>query len=325
MTESFDHDRVSELLPAFLDGTLAEADARAIASHLETCEDCRSEAAALKALRADPVEPLTSSERLALEHKVMAGIADDATAPVTELPRRRAVGARLAQALGAAAVVAAIGTFFYLGGGMGSGDDEAGSSGADSAEVAQEERGPLRDGDRGKGKNRTTADAIAAAPDAEGANSDGGGGGSTDTGSSYKAAPEPDFTVEDEPFTAAGLQKLGESSLASVRFANYYSADDAESRNTLLEQLVASAEATSDESVAAQVDECGTQVLDTEDPTIPTFGALGELDGQPVLVLGFAFTRQSSGTLDRYMVWAWEEGSCSATVDFVEGRIETAG
>jgi anti-sigma factor RsiW len=323
MTESFDHDRVSELLPAFLDGTLTEADTRAIAGHLDTCEDCRSEATALRALRA-PVEPLTSSERLALEHKVMAGIAGDAPAPVTELPRRRAVGARVAQALGAAALVAAIGTFFYLGGGMGSGDDESASEGGDTVGVAQEESEALRDQDGRRGKDRVAADA--AAPEAGNSEALGSGaGGSADTESSFKAAPEPDFTVEDDPFTAAGLQKLGESSLASVRFANYYSADDAESRNTLLEQLVSSAEAASDASVAAQVDECGAQVLDTEDPTIPTFGALGELDGQPVLVLGFAFTRQSSGTLDRYMVWAWEEGSCSTAVDFVEGRIETAG
>lgn len=321
MTESFAHDRVSELLPAFLKGTLTEADARAIAEHLETCEDCRSEVAAVKALWV-PVEPLTSSERLALEHKVMAGIAGDAPAPVTELSRRRGMGARVAQALGAAAVVAAIGTFFYLGGGMGSGDDESASSGGDTAEVAQEERGPLRDQDGGRGKNRVAADA--AAPEAaEGLGS--GAGGSADTESSFKAAPEPTFTIADEAFTAAGLQKLGESSLASVRFANYYSADDTESRNTLLDQLVSSAEAASDASVAAQVDECGAQVLETEDPTIPTFGVLGELDGRSVLVLGFAFTRQSSGTLDRYMVWAWEKGSCSAAVDFVEGRIETAG
>ena len=322
MTESFDHDRVSELLPAFLDGTLTEADARAIATHLETCEDCRSEETALKVFRAAPVEPLTSSERLALEHKVMAGIAGDGPAPVTELPRRRA-GARVAQALGAAALVAAIATFFYLGGGMGSGDDESASTGGDTAEVAQEEGGALRDRDRRKAKNRTSAGTAAAAPELGAAANDGAGGGSGE--SSFKAPPEPDFTVEDDPFTAAGLQKLGESSLASVRFANYYSPNDAENRNTLLEQLVSSAEAASGSSVAAQVDECGTQVLDTEDPTIPTFGALGELDGQPVLVLGFAFTRQSSGTLDRYMVWAWEEGSCSTAVDFVEGRIETAG
>jgi anti-sigma factor RsiW len=323
MTRSFDHDRVSELLTAFLDGTLTEDDARAIAGHLETCGECRSEAAALKALRA-PVEPLTSSERLALEHKVMAGIADDAPAPVTELPRRRAVGARVAQTLGAAAAVAVIGTLFYFGSGMSGGEDESATSGADTAEVAQEERRALEDEDRRKGRNRVAADA--AAPEAGNPEAlESGAGGSADTEASFKAAPEPGFTVEDDPFTSAGLQKLGESSLASVRFANYYSADDAESRNTLLEQLVASAEAASDTSVAAQVDECGAQVLETEDPTIPTFGALGELDGQPVLVLGFAFTRQSSGTLDRYMVWAWEEGSCSTAVDFVEGRIETAG
>jgi hypothetical protein len=324
MTTPLDHDRVSELLPAFLDGTLAGSDASALAEHLETCGDCRSEADALRALRV-PIEPLTSSERLALEHRVMAGIADDSPAPVTELPQRRSVGARVAQVLGAAAAVAVIGTLFYFGSGsMSGGDDESATTGADTAEVAQEEGGALRDEDRRKAKNRTAADA--AAPEAESAEALGSAaGGSADTESSFKAAPEPTFTVADDPYTAAELQKLGESSLASVRFSNYYSADDAEGRNTLLEQLVAAAKSASDASVAAQVDECGAQVLETEDPTIPTFGALGELDGRPVVVLGFAFTRQSSGSLDRYMVWAWEKGSCATAVDFVEGRIETAG
>ena len=321
MSSSFDHDRVSELLAAFHDGTLNDADASAVEEHLSTCEECRYEYMALKALRI-PTEPLTSSERLALEHRVMAGIADDSPAPVTELSQRRSMGARVAQVLGAAATIGVLGALFYFGSGMGSGgDDEGASTGADM-ETAQEESGAL-DQDRRKGKGRTVADAAAPAEAAEAGS--GAGGGAADAGTSFKAAPEPDFDVVDDPFTPSSLQKLGESSLASVRFANYYAADDAEGRNTLLEQLVGSAEESAGSSVAAQVDECGAQVLDTEDPTIPTFGALGELDGRSVLVLGFAWSRETSGPLDRYMVWAWEEGSCATAVDFIEGRIETAG
>jgi hypothetical protein len=106
--------------------------------------------------------------------------------------------------------------------------------------------------------------------------------------------PRPAFVVADEPYTAARLQKLGESSLASVTFANYYTSSDADGRNTLLEQLVASAENSAGSTVADQVEECAAQVLETEDPTIPTFGAVGELDDRAVLVLGFAWSRSSS-------------------------------
>ncbi|MBW3594112.1 MAG: hypothetical protein KY391_00930, partial [Actinobacteria bacterium] len=122
----------------------------------------------------------------------------------------------------------------------------------------------------------------------------------------------------------ADLQKRGESSLESVSFAASYSAKDARGNRTLLEQLVDSARARAGDDVAAQVEDCAEQVLETSDPTIPTFGSVGKLDGQEVLVLGFAWTRRSSGPLDRYMVWAWERGSCDVAVDFVEGRIETA-
>lgn len=324
MSKSFDHDRVSELLPGFLDGTLAQSDAAAIEEHLSACESCRQEAEGVRRLRA-PIDPMTASERLSLEHRVMAGIADDAPATVSEMPRRSGMGARVAQVLGAAAAVAVIGTIVYFGGGLGSGGDDEATSGADS--VAEEEFGAVEDRERRRessGKGRVSNDVAAATEGDLGAASGGGAGDAAGT-TSFKNAPEPRFSVADDPFTPAGLQRLGESSLASVRFASVYSSDDADGRNTLLEQLVASAEASSGAGVASQVDECGAQVLDTEDPTIPTFGYLGELDGEPVLVLGFAWSRRASGPLDRYMVWAWERGSCAAAVDFVEGRIETAG
>jgi len=88
--------------------------------------------------------------------------------------------------------------------------------------------------------------------------------------------------------------------------------------------LVEKARASSGDEVADQVDRCASQVLETSDPTVPTFGMLGNLDGREVLVLGFATTRARTGPLDRYLVWAWERGSCDVAVDFVEGKIETA-
>ena len=323
MSNSFDHDRVSESLPAFLDGTLGEADARLVEEHLATCEDCRLEAAAVKALRAPVVSPLTDKERLALEHKVMAGIAGDSPATVTELQPRTKMAARFAQVMGAAAAIAVFATLLYLGSSMGGGDS-AEESGADGDAIEQAESS-LEDRDE-KRARRSQPDSLAADSAAD-AGTGGAGANATaeDAESSYKAAPDPRFTVADEPYTSSDLQKLGESSLASVTFAHYYTARDADGRDALLDQLVAAADASSGSEVSSQVYECGLQVLDTEDATIPTFGALGEVDGTPVLVLGFVWSRTSTGPLDRYMVWAWERGDCATAVDFVDGRVETAG
>lgn len=323
MNPPFDHDRVSESLSAFLDGSLPRAEAELVQEHLATCERCRAEAAVATSLRDGPDEPLTSSERLALEHRVMAGIADDAPAPVATLAPRSRVGSRVAQVLGAAAAVAVIGTLFYFGSTMSGGSDE--EAGGDTAAI--EEEAPEDRRARDKERNQPIA---AAAQDAaeEGTSSkasgEGGGGGAGGT-EALGAQPNPRFVVAEDPFTPERLQKLGESSLDSVRFASFYSTADADARNTLLEQLVESARDVAGEDAARQVDECGAQVLDTQDPTIPTFGYQGELGGKDVLVLGFAWSRSRTGALDRYMVWAWERGSCATAVDFVDGRIETAG
>ena len=315
MSQSFDHDRVSESLPAFLDGTLGDTDAREVEKHLATCEDCRLEAAAVKALRAPPVSPLTDKERLTLEHKVMAGIADDSSTTVTELRPRTKFGARISQVMGAAAAIAVLATFLYLGSSMGGDDSVESGAGGDTTENAE---AVLEDRDEERSK-RSQPDSIAA----DSADAGSGAGGGEEAATNFKSPPDPRFTVADEPFTSSDLQKLGESSLASVTFAHYYTAGDAGRRGALLDQLVAAAEASSGQEVSSQVYECGLQVLDTDDPTIPTFGALADVDGTPVLVLGFVWSRTSTGPLDRYMVWAWERGDCATAVDFVDGRVET--
>ena len=318
MKDQIDHLRCSELLPAFLDRTLGPSDAAAVEAHLESCDECRAERRGLELLRSEETDGLSTSERGALERGVMAGIAQDPdTATVVTLPPRRQFGARVAGVLGAAAVVVVIATFFYLG--VSGGDDQSPSlSGGDTQEVEDEAGRSVERSTRfnnkagsGGGESADRGPVPAAAQD-------------TTSSAGLRAAPSPRFRVDEKPLTGADLQKRGESSLESVTFAASYSANDARGSRTLLEQLVDAADNAAGGEVAAQVEECGGQVLDSEDPTIPTFGSVGELDGREVLVLGFAWTRRSSGPLDRYMVWAWERGSCDVLVDYVDGKIETA-
>ena len=317
-----DHDRCSELLPRYLAGDLDRDETAAMEEHLAACQACTSERVGLEALQATPVVALTPEERGALERGVMAGIGSDETdTVVTPLQSRAPIGARIAQALGAAAVVAVIATFafFSLSGGGDDGmtlQDEAGdieSAGRSSEGGGEGGSGSGRLGDN-KSANKATEEI--AADTASGSQPE----AAADQG---PAPPRPTFTVADDPYTSEELEKLGESSLASVTFAHYYSAGDAENRSTLLEQLVDAARRQAGAGVADQVENCGEQVLDSEEAIVPTFGAVGELGDRNAVILGFAWTT-GRRSLDRYMVWGWERGDCDVALEYIEGRIETA-
>lgn len=319
MTKPLSHERCSELLPGFIEGALSGEDALSVEEHLSSCEQCSAEKRGVAALLSGEADGLTATERAALERGVMAGISGDAPgATVVPLEPRRSVGMRLAGALGAAATVAVIATLAYFG--AGSGSDEAGMTAGGTTEVQDE--GPDAAGERSSEKpnNKTRREALASKADVE---SDSAAGTTGAGGAGGGGAPAPTFRVEGR-LSASGLQKRGESSLESVRSAAYFSSNDASGARTLLEQLVDAADRAAGPEIANQVEECATQVLETSDPTVPTFGMIGNLRGDDVLVLGFAWTRARSGPLDRYMVWAWERGSCDVAVDFVEGKIETA-
>ena len=320
MDKPIDHQRCSELLPGFLSGALSAPEIAAVDEHLSACEECRAERRALEILAAPDDEPLTARERSALESGVMAGIAKETGERpiVVPLERKKPIGQRVAQVLGAAATIAVLASLVYFGTLSGGDDDTAGGSG-ETASV-EELEAPVADAGKAKGRRSGAGGGSAGSDTSQGTLE--AASGDTATGTSFKA-PTPTFSVDGDPYTSGELQKRGESSLASVTFANAYSANDASGRLALLDQLVEAARAQAGDEVAEQVERCGAQVLDTQDPTIPTFGSIGELDGRDVLVLGFAWTRSSSGPLDLYMVWAWERGSCEVAVDFIDGRIET--
>ena len=312
MTE-IDHDRCSELLVDFLEGKLSEDEQQAVADHLANCEPCNSERAGLASLLEGEPATLTPEERTRLETGVMSAIGESDEGIVVPLKRRATFGSGAARFLGAAAAITVIGTFIYFGVAGSGGDDGAGGSGDTAqtefdAPVAEEAAG--QDAGAGGGtsrtKNKRGAASLGAAAD------------------SLRDAPSPTFVVSRDPYTSADLQKLGESSLPSVTFANAYRADDADSSATVLEQLVRLAEQSAGEDVADQVEECAGRVLGSEESILPTFGATGEVNGEAALVVGFAWTSRSRGSLDRYMVWAWEQGNCDVTLDYIEGRIETA-
>ena len=305
---AIDHARCSELLPAFLKGELGEADAAAVRDHLSGCDECRSERTGLEALLAAGGDALTTEEQTRLERGVMSAIAP---ADVIPMPARRSFGARAAQLLGAAAAITLIGGFIYLGvtgGGSGGGEAGVAQDALDAADAPE----PAAEGAGGGGGDRMSRGKE------EQGTTDTAAGSLADDDAGFRP---PMFAATRDSYTSAELERLGESSDPSVMSANYYNAGDADRDASLLEQLVDSARSNAGNEIAAQVEECSQRVLDSQDSIVPTFGILGELDGTEAVIVGFAWTSRSSGSLDQYMVWAWERGDCDVTLEYISGRI----
>lgn len=209
---TIDHDRCSELLPAFVAADLGAENTAAVRDHLATCEQCRAEKAGLEALRAGAGPGLSERERALLHHGVTAAVGAEPEVTVISLERKRSLGAYAARALGAAAAITIIGTFVYLGfSGGGDADGVAGRDGGGDAvglfdEDRAEEAPAAQAEAEGGGGNKRAKDKGTASL---GAASDTTAGG----------APAPPFAIAQEPLTSAQLEDLGESSRPSRTLA----------------------------------------------------------------------------------------------------------
>lgn len=284
-----DHDRVSERLPLWLSGELSPFEAGEIRAHLDSCERCSQELAALRALRGNEPRPLDDLERKRLLDSVRAGLRGRPPSEARDAGARRSQkGANLAPWLGAAALVAviAIGVAAALGVGVsGGGGNMTRSGGAEVATQGEDDGAQERAG---------------------------------------AAAPAPRFDRNAGALTRAGLRRIGRRSVglrAAVAFAAPGSNGEApgSSRRRAVRALVGRAPA----DVSAQVRSCARVALAEQDfPLLPVYGGLGTLDGDNVLVLGFVWTNRRGGRLDRFQMWAWPRGSCGVPVAYESGPIE---
>ena len=300
------HERCSELLGPYSRGQLTENDAAEVEQHLRGCDACRSEHAGLAVLLGAPPSEMTTSERALLHGTLEKALASSPT-PLVIKPADRGWRARLAPALGAAALMGAIVGGYYIVSGGGAQESSIGTDTGDTFE-------------------RNSVDQVG---DTSGNDTSGGGGaggsGQETTVTEHSAAvatPEPTFSIERDPFSTNELTRLGESALPMVLFARAYTGLDASRRREVfLDQLAGSASDAVGARYASLVKECAHSILKTDTPTRPAFGVMGRLGEDRVMVLGFAWTEDSSGYLDKYDLWAWPRDSCESPVDHRMGAI----
>jgi len=277
------HERCSELLRPYVEGQLDAAGTADVAAHLESCPGCALEHAALLAM-SRPVEPLSEEELRSLRAAVKESTRQvDEVGRAREGRRERRPWARLAPALGAAAVVVLLGIWVAsgpFGVVTGSSGDAGSTAGGASSEQSTDEA--LRPGKEG-------------------------------------ASADPVWLKTRPDLTPTELKRRGRLGLPFQRFANAYVAEDASSaREPLLDALVVKAPA----ELESQIRECAGIIFAGEDTALPAFGTRATLDGREALVLGFTWSDEG-GALDRFMVWAWGAGACDEVRAYQSGPIKS--
>jgi hypothetical protein len=290
MIPGLDHESVSSLLRAHVEGSLDDRVAAAVELHLVACRECEAERRALAALaRAD--EPMTDLERARLRAAVRDATGTSATR------RRPRWGARVAATIAAAAllvVVVGAGALFL---GSGGPADEG------AAVDAPGGGGPAKQRFESAGKNalRSRGERVAAAS------------------SPPPSAARPRFATTATRADVTQLRRVGRAGPPFVTYKQTYRAADAGPlERRYLELLGRDAPA----DLRRQVGECGRRVLQSQDyPVVAAYGARVELEGRRTLVLGFAWAPGEQGRLDRFQLWAWPKGQCDTPVSYQAGRI----
>jgi hypothetical protein len=294
MTSELSHERCSEILGDFVRGELDATEAEAVERHLAHCDACSEEHSALQVLLAPLDTVLSEHERARLERNVAGELGD-------VIPVRRdgsSAWTKVAQSLGAVALIAIIGVgIVQLGTGGGGDDSGAANGGSDTAATT----GQANDATKGSAEGATSAGgAVAAAP-----------------------KPRPSFDRKLLDLTDKKFRALGKSSQLRA-FSDSYSADDvARLKNEYTNELALAAPTADQQTLVRQ---CAQRVFDSTESysLLPAYAADARLNGREALILGFAWTNKQAGPLDQYMLWVWPVADCDAAttpLDYNAGQI----
>ena len=296
--EAMDHPRCSELLPAYDRAELGASDAAAVEAHLASCEECSLELSGIRALHAVAVDPMTSGERSELHRRIAAATSEPATQTEVVVPAKPSFWARVAPALGGIALLVVVVSGVAMMAGSG---DETASDGSGGADFGTAEDSAAEGGGVGAGES-----APAVQGDQDGADVTWAG----EIGRVSERRLSRDVRRERFPLT-------GRTAALVAADAERVSATKA--AETTLRYSLALQDAAGDAN-AAQIEECAESVSDALPyPTVPVYGALAELDGRMVLLLGFNWAKEEGKPLNEVMLWAWPVGDCAIPVFYGAG------
>ncbi|MGH2787139.1 MAG: anti-sigma factor family protein [Actinomycetota bacterium] len=298
MNTNLTHERCSELLRPYVQGELADDDRAAVAGHLESCADCRKELAGLNALLDYPHEGLTGTEVVRLDRGIAAVMGADRRRAATIIPlppRKESRSGMAGVVFGAAAALLVVAV--AIGSLMTAGTDEGDDSGGEAAVTGE---------DAGGG----------AAPE---------GPRPVFGGEHQRAFAAQDQAEPEASRNAKSLSRLAESDLArlggSALFGQFADSYDTEDAAVLQDRFVAVlARGAGDD--AGTVTLCTRNVLEASTgPALPVAGRFGRFEGESALVLGFVYTDQPEGALDRYSIWVFARGTCDTPLSTAAGNV----
>lgn len=286
------HERCSELLGAFASGELDAQHRARVEGHLSSCRDCSLELAAIEALGAPDLVPMTGAERDRLTGAVRAAVLQ---------PRRAAWsapwGRRVAPAVGAAALLAIVALVIVSLPGDRSALETATGGGATTDQVenaetelkaapapaAQDATTETLQGQDGLNNGTATSGEAAGTVTGHGAAS-----------TALRAAVST--TVSEQDFATAGLD-LG--SLVPAKLPRRVAAYRA------VEPLANSAP---NERVADLIRSCSDRAISTSPvPLVATSATYFPSDD--LLIIGFVWVEESTGDL-YYEIRGWRAGRC---------------
>jgi len=189
----------------------------------------------------------------------------------------------------------------------GDGDDLSGAGGTVETEIPEAESGQDEDAGRPAADKATKFRGLAA-------------GASADT-----ARARPTFEANLGAFTLDDLRRLGRTGGLFDAYASTYTNSDASDLEKRYLGVLSERAPTA--SAAEQTRRCGDVVLQSlGDPVLAAFGAHGVLrrdeTARDALLLGFAYSSEDRGALDRFMFWVWPRDNCEAPIDYVSARIK---
>jgi hypothetical protein len=322
MTPINDHERCSELLRGYVAGELAASEAEWVAEHTASCDECRAELTAVKALVLPPVEEPTQLELARLHKAVMDATRVD-TAPIV-IPRKSgALGRRLAPYLGAAATIAlllfAASQVTLSGGDSADSPSAALDAGTEGAETGGDGAGVVpgstekpRKSDGKKVLPETASGDQAVTP-----TSGGSDGGAT----AALSGPQPVYTSLGK----VTPKELEDTAVHDPPFSSFARQYNGRSARALQGRFVRSLSLDAEDGVTAKaIKNCASTVIEQGSNDLyylPAYAGTGVIDGTRALLIGFAYTLQEKAPLDRFQLWAWERPGCDTVILYRGGPI----